>query len=341
MLPRVETPRPERQALTRRLLAPALLGALLAVQAPGMAAPPAGEARAEVVARVNGRPILRRDFDLAVQLQFRGRLPGIVGLKELQAVRDKVLERLIENELLYQKAVKTESAVPDGEVENDLEKMRAGFPSAAEFADVLQQNGVGEAEFKDQLRRTLIVTRFVDREIVGDIRVADEEVRRYYEQNPAGMTRPEAVRLSQILVRVAPGASQEARAAARQKIEAILKEVRAGGDFAQLARKHSEGPEAAGGGDAGLLIKGKGPPAIERVAFSLQPGQASDVIESRRGFHIIKVGEKRPEGPVPFEEIKETIRARLVAREREDKIRAYVDQLKEKARVERSLPSAS
>ncbi|PYT14803.1 MAG: hypothetical protein DMF51_07805 [Acidobacteria bacterium] len=90
-----------------------------------------------------------------------------------------------------------------------------------------------------------------------------------------------------------------------------------------------------------MLIKGKGPPAIERVAFTLQPGQTSDVIESRRGFHIIQVTEKRPEGPIPLDQAKEKIRARLAARERQDKIRAYVDQLREQARVERLLPAAS
>src|SRR5206468_3769663 len=103
----------------------------------------------------------------------------------------------------------------------------------------------------------------------------------------------------------------------------------------------SEGPEASKGGDVGILIKGKGPPAIEQVAFTLQPGQISDVIESRRGFHIIQVSEKRPEGTIPFDQAKDKIRALLAARERQDKIRAYVDQLKEQARVERNLPAAS
>lgn len=321
-------------------LVPFLIGALLAPAAPGHAAPPGGDSRAEAVAKVNGRPILRRDFELAVQLQFRGRRSG-GGLQELQAVREKVLERLIENELLYQKAARADSTVPDTLIEEEFRRMRDGFPSAAEFADALRENGVSEELFREQLKRTLIVTRFVDGEIAGGLAATDEDVRRYYDQNPAEMVRPEAVRLSQIVVRLAPAATQAQRTAARQKIEAILKEVRAGGNFARLARRHSEGAEAAAGGDAGLLIKGKGPPAIERVAFSLQPGLASDVIESRLGLHIIKVGERRPEGPAPFDEVKEAIRARLLARERQARIRTYVDRLKEQAKVERNLPSPS
>ncbi len=317
-----------------------LTGSLLALAAACLAAAPAGDSQAEFVAKVNGRPILRRDFELAVQLQFRGRRGG-GGLKELQAVREKVLERLIESELLYQKAARADSTVQEALIEEEFGNLRDSFRSAGEFANVLRENGVSETEFREQIRRTLIVTRFVDGEITGGLAATDEDVRRYYDQNPAEMVRPEAVRLSQIVVRLAPAATQAQRAAARQKIEAILKEVRAGGDFAQLARRHSEGAEASAGGDAGLLIKGKGPPAIERVAFSLQPGQASDVIESRLGLHIIKVGERRPEGAAPFEEVKEAIRARLLAREREARIRAYVDRLKERAKVERNLPAAS
>jgi peptidyl-prolyl cis-trans isomerase C len=294
----------------------------------------------EVMARVNGNAILRRDFDMAVQVQFRGRRQA-VGIKELQAVRDRVLERLIENELLYQKAVKKETPVPAKDVETELEKIKAGFPSAAVFASTLKDSGVDEAEFKDQVRRTLLVTRFVDREVVGDIKVTDEDVRRYYDQNPTEVNRQEAVHLAEILVRVAPGAAQNERAKAREKIEAILKELKSGADFADLARKYSDGPEARNGGDTGWLPRGKGPPAIMEIAFALQPGQTSDVVETRLGFHILKVLGKREAGPIPFDEAKERIRMRLVVREREARIRSYVDDLKEKAHIERGPGSTS
>ncbi len=357
MRPQKTDPAPSRRGGGRRGLATAALGALLLLAGPigrafaadgGAAAAPdaktraaSGDSAADVVARVNGRPILRRDFDLAVQIQFRGRRPSNVGLKELQAARAKVLEHLIENELLYQKASKTDGTVPDKDVDLEYQKIRDGFPSVDDFSQTLRDNGVSEAEFRSQIRRTLIVTRFVEQVVVADVRVTDDDVKHYYDQNPTEMARHEAVSLRQIVVHVAPDASVETRARARQKIEEILKELRSGGDFAVLARRHSEGPEASKGGDVGILIKGKGPPAIEQAAFTLQPGQISDVIESRRGFHIIQVTEKRPEGTIPFEQAKEKIRARLAARERQDKLRAYVDQLKEQARVERNLPAAS
>lgn len=302
------------------------------------AAPSSAKGAGDVVARVNGKPILRRDYDLAVQIQFRSRRNS-VGLDELKVVRDRVLERLIENELLYQKASAQAVPVSDAEVQKEFTAIRDGYGSPAEFTALLQGHGVSESEFRDQLKRTLLVTRFVDREIGAGTPVTDDEVRRYYDQNPAEMERKEAVHLAQILVRAAPDAPASVRGVARQKIEEILKEARAGTAFEELAKKYSEGLDAKNGGDTGWMPRGSGPPAIERIAFSLPPGLISDVVESRLGFHLLKVIEKRPAGAVPFENAKERIRTRLQARARDARIRAYVDDLKERARIERLAAS--
>ena len=313
---------------------------------PPSAGPPAGRAHGaapagDVVARVNGQPVLRRDFDLAVQMQFSGRRPTSVRLEELRAVRDKVLDRLIDSELLYQAASKSGAAVADGDVEAEFTRIRERFEKPETFQQMLKDNQVSEAQFREQLRRSLAVTRFVDKEVTGDLKVTDEDVKLYYDQNPGEMKRSEAVRLSEILVRVPPGASARARASARERIEAILKELRAGGDFADLARRHSEGPEAKRGGDGGWLPRGGGPPPIERAAFAMQPGDVSDIIETRLGYHIVKVGERRPEGAIPFDEAKALIRAKLLVRQREEKLQEYVGGLRQKARIERHLTPAS
>ena len=106
----------------------------------------------------------------------------------------------------------------------------------------------------------------------------------------------------------------------------------------------AEAADKVDGGDIGWysrdMLKQVEPETVDKF-FALQAGQISDVIESRRGFHIIQVTDKRPEGTIPFDQAKDKIRARLLARERQDKLRAYVDQLKEQARVERNLPAAS
>jgi len=297
----------------------------------------ATEETPEVVARVSGRPILRRDFDLAVQLRFAGRRTGRVGLAELRAVKLQVLERLIDAELIHQEAGRSSIRVKDTEVDAEVARVRGPFPDEAAFTAFLDEQGVTPAEFREQMRRSLLVARFVEREVVGNSEVSDKDVRLHYEQNPAEMTRPEALRLSQIMERVPARASTAERAAARQKMEAVFKELRNGADFAELARKHSQGPEADRGGDTGWVSRGSLPPPIERAAFALQEGSHSDIVETRLGLHILKVTERRPEGPIPFDEARASIRTGIIERRRDEALRSHVEALRQKATIERLL----
>ncbi len=323
-----------------RLLISGLLaaGLMMGVARPGHAGAPAGAASGKTaadaaVARVNGRPILRRDFDLAVQLQFQGRRANVL-LAELQTVRTRVLEGMIDNELLYQDAGRSRQNIPDADVDVEIARIRGVLSAPGDLDTLLRTFATSEADFRSQVRRTLVVTRHVEREIAGKSEVSDEDVRRYYDQNPAEMARRERVRVSQILVRV-PGETAAARATAREKIEAILKEIRDGRDFADAARRFSEGAEASQGGDIGWIVRGGGTPVIERAALVLGIGEISDVVETRLGLHLLKATDRQPEGVVPFDEAREAIRARLVARDREQKIEKYVERLKERATVER------
>jgi len=315
-----------------------VLGCLLALGAGGgsaLAAERKAPPPADVVARVNGRPILGRDFNLAVQLSLRRRR-GDVSLADLQATRDAVLDAQIDNELLYQQATGSAIAVTPAEVRDEESRMREGLGDA-ELAALLEESGVSAEDFTEQVRRTLLVTRFVKDRVIAGVTVGDDEVRRAYDQNPRDMVRPDAVRISQIVLRVAPDAAPAVRAGVRQKMEAILQEVRAGRDFAELARKYSEGPEAARGGDAGLLTRGGGgPPAIEEAAFNLKPGAVSDVLETRMGFHVIKVQDARAGGAIPFEEAQKSIRARLESAAREAKLHDYIAGLRQRAQIVKS-----
>lgn len=294
------------------------------------------------VARVNGRPILRSEFDMAVQLQFTNKHGNRVGVGELRATREKVLESLIDGELLYQKAIDKGIRVKEKDVTAEVEKIRGRFESEEAFNRTLRANATSEDVFREQMRRSLIITRFVDREVLRGVRVRDEDVHRYYNQNPAELTRKESIPIRQILIRVDPNGPRQSRRLAREKIEAILSELVAGANFENMARRYSEGPGASAGGDRGILIKGGGaPPLLERAAFSMSADEISDIIETQRGFHLLQVGERRPAGVVAFAEVKDRIRARLESTARDEAVRSYVDSLSEKAEIERLLLESS
>ncbi len=323
-----------------------LAGALFFAGAgPRAATPPAGApsaatpapATTSIVARVNGVPIPRRAFDMAVQMQFRQRGPGERRHEDLQAVRDKALEALIDNELLYQKAVQAKTTATDAEVKVELQALEKSLGTPEEVAAFLKQNGLVEKDLRDEVRRTLIVRRFTDATLPAPAAPTEAAERATYDAHPEMFARPEAVRIAQILVRTAPAAGRAERDAARQKIEDILKELKAGNDFGEMARAHSEGTEAPHNGESGWVWAGGGAlPPVERAALSLQTGQMSDVVESRRGFHLIKALERRPAGVVPFDEVKERIGARLAGESRDLRVRAYVATLRKSAKIERT-----
>src|SRR6202045_4762873 len=129
--------------------------------------------------------------------------------------------------------------------------------------------------------------------------VTDQDLQAYYDQHRDEYRVPEQVKVSHILIKTplpAPGAKEDEKAIAdaRAKAEGVLKELKAGGDFAKLAEKYSDDPGSAkSGGDLGWIGRGRTVPEFEKAVFSLGKGQTSDLVKSSYGFHIIRVEDKQ------------------------------------------------
>ncbi len=146
----------------------------------------------------------------------------------------------------------------------------------------------------------------------GDVEISDAEVEEYYNKNIERFSHEEEVKASHILVKTAPGASQEEKDAARAKADDLLKQLQGGADFATLAKANSDDPGSKNnGGDLGWFGRGKMVPSFDDAAFSLQPGELSGIVESNYGFHIIKVEQQRPQGVQALDEVSESIKAIL------------------------------
>jgi len=173
----------------------------------------------------------------------------------------------------------------------------------------------------EELRKRLVVQR-VMRQYQTPPTISDEQVRTYYDQNPTLYSTTQ-IHASHILLKD--------EAAAR----AVLAEVKASPDkFADIAREKSTDPVSAKkGGDLGTFGPGRMVPDFERVAFSLKPGEISDVVKTQYGYHIILVSERKEGDQRPFEQVKEQIRATLRNKALQDQVQGHFDQLRKDADV--------
>ena len=145
-------------------------------------------------------------------------------------------------------------------------------------------------------------------DVKGRVKVTDGEARLYYTQHLSDYRIPNRVKVAQILFKTA-GKTHAEIAAIEKKAQDVLNQIRGGADFAEMAKKDSEDSTAANGGELGWLVRGQAD--FENAAFSLQPGQVSDVVRTDSGIHIIKVEDKQTAHLQTFDEVKGSIIADL------------------------------
>ncbi|MFH1932993.1 MAG: peptidylprolyl isomerase [Pseudomonadota bacterium] len=288
---------------------------------------------------VNGTVITQEDLDRELSvIQQRLLTEGkVLNESQLLETKKNVLEGLINVELLYQEAQMQGAKVSDEAINEQLGTVKSRFPNEDELKSSLSKMNLTEAELITQIKRALTVQQFIDKKFVQTVTVSDKETRAYYDANQAAFKQPEQVKASHILIKVGPQADEPQKAAARKKIEEIQQRVQKGEDFAALAKEFSEGPSNAKGGDLGYFRKGQMMKPFEEAAFALKPGEVSDIVETSFGYHLIKLVDKKPEGTIAYEDIKDRIQEYLKQKKVREQVDLYVADLRGKAKVEQFL----
>ncbi|MDY6988862.1 MAG: peptidylprolyl isomerase [Thermodesulfobacteriota bacterium] len=288
------------------------------------------------VAAVNGAVITQAQFDREFSLAKRRFHMGGKALTDSQvsAIRKDTLERLIDVELLYQESQKKGIKADEAELDERLKKR---FPDEAEFKKIVKRMNLTEDALKSQFLRGMAIQTFLDKEIAQKIAVPDKEIKEYYDSHPELFKQPEQVQASHILVKVDPKAEASQKAEVRKKIEQIQDRLKKGEDFSALAKEASQCPSGAKGGDLGYFRQGQMVKPFEAVAFSLKPGEVSDIVETKFGYHLIKVKDKKAEATTPYKEVKERIVENLKREKVQKEVDLYVAKLKGEAKVEKFL----
>jgi len=171
-------------------------------------------------------------------------------------------------------------------------------------------------EVKDKIEmmtNEILAQAYVQKEIVEKIAFSEDDVRRYYESHQGEFTRPEAVNVRQVFIGVDASSSVEMRNKAKAEAESIRKKLEQGENFASLTGQFSENPETKEKGHSlGFVTRGRLAPELDKVVFSLQPGQISKVIETPQGYYIMKVDGKREAVIEPFDTVKDHIREKAL-----------------------------
>ena len=284
-------------------------------------------------ARVNGEAIERWEFDNAVK-RIEARAGGPVPPEKRDEVLRGVLDQLVAYHLLAQESRARKIAIGDPEVEARLADIRKSFPSEDAFTKGIASQGLTPEHLRLQTRTSLEVAEMLDAEsrrrswcrttsehvLPAEPRALKQVRQRQREPHPLG---------------VAQDATPAQRPKRRPRRRLALKQVRAGADFATIAKAVSQDPGSApNGGDLGFFPKGQMNPQFEDAAFGTKTGAVSPVVETPFGFHIIKVHGRRAPRTAPLTEVSGQIKDFLTQGQREQKLEQFVEQVKAKGKIE-------
>jgi peptidyl-prolyl cis-trans isomerase C len=306
---------------------------------PGQAAQPAAPPKPvpqqlpPVVARVNGEDVKKEDFERMIHtIESRAGQP--IPPDRRDEILRNALDQLVVYTLLSQEAKARGIKVEQSEIDAKMNELRQQFPDQGAYDKALKDRGMTSDSLRHDAVVDLSVNKLMDAEVATLPGPSDKEAREFYDKNPDKFKQEESVRASHILIRVDPNADAATKAKAKAEIDSVLKQARAGADFAKLAQQHSQDGSAAQGGDLNYFSKGQMVPQFEQVAFSLKPGQISDVVTTQFGYHIIKVTDKKPARTVPFEEAAAQIKQYLEQDRKRQHADAFIEGLKKKSKIE-------
>jgi peptidyl-prolyl cis-trans isomerase C len=288
----------------------------------------------DVVARVNGEAVSKADFDRAIAA-LEARNGGPVPAEQRDQIFRSVLDQVVSYRVLVQESRARKIAVDDAEVDTRIKQIQGQFPSEEAFKQMLTSRKTTVEQMRADVRQDTAVQKLIEGEVTPKSVVTPEQVSDFYTKNPDQFKQPERVRASHILIMVPKGAEASVKEQARTKAADILKDVKAGKDFAALATQHSQDPGSAkNGGDLGFFAPGQMVGPFNDVAFKLAPGTVSELVETDFGFHIIKVAEKQAGRTIPLDEVRPQLEQYLERQNREQQTDAFVNGLKAKGKIE-------
>jgi len=297
-----------------------------------------------VAVAVNGVNITEGEVDKLVNMQLAGmaaqapkRSPEFIE-QYRKLIRQQAVDAIIMGRLLDEKVKETNIVVTEEDAINRLKEvasLQKPALSLEDFKKKMEEYGQNFNEVKDQVRKGLSYQKLIETQPGGKISITEDDAKNYYSENQKRFETPEQLRASHILITPDPNAPDpnQAKAKAKAKIQGLLEQIKAGADFAQLAKTNSACPSASRGGDLDFFPRGQMEPAFEKVAFATDVNQVSDIVETSYGYHIIKVTDRKAASVIPFEQVKDQLINQLKQRKQSEFAQQYVQSLRASAKI--------
>ncbi len=296
---------------------------------PALPAPPPitpnGTVVEDAVARVNDQIITRTEYEAAEQQLLEQARQDNISQAELDDRVHNLLRDLIDEQLLLSKG-KELGITGDAETIRELDDIRKknNLPSMEALEKAAAQQGVSFEDFKQHIRDQIIRQQVVRDQVGSHLNMTHADELAYYEAHKQDFTVPEQVHLSEILIPTPENATQAQLDAAQAKADGIAGKLRAGANFAALARTDSGGPNAAAGGDLGDWKRGTLGDVLEKATFSLPVGGNTDPIRTRQGYVILHVDSHQQAGVPPLSDVEGRVQEALYFQQLQPALRAYL-----------------
>lgn len=322
----------------------------------------AGQVVEEIVARVNNQIITKSEFARSKdQLRDEVKQQDANNADKVYADREKdVLRDLIDQQLLLEKG-KDLGISADTDLIKQLDQMRKDMKldSMEALEKEAEKQGISWEDFKQTQKNQIITRKVIGEEVGGHLAISKEEEQKFYDDHKDEMQHAEFIRLSEILITpkaITPApdpnatnsgssaqtpldetakqaADADALSAAETKAKDLLKQLRDGAAFEDIAKKYSDGPSAADGGALGTFERGKLAKELEDRTFAMKAGEITDVIRVKQGYAILKVDDHQMAGVPAMKDVLPRIQDALYYQKLQPALRAYLTKLREEAYI--------
>ena len=289
----------------------------------------------KVVAVVNGAELTEADLqqEINIIMPMNQAFHGKTSVEKMDKIKADALKNLVDSELRAQDALAKGMKIPSAIFDEEYNKMVTRFKTKKELIAAYQNAGFTEKSFKWVIERKLLAEKSRLAEVDGAVTISPEKVKNHYTTNVAKYSKPEEFRASHILIKVDPSLPTEEKTALKAKTEMLLKRIKAGESFEEIASNESDDLSKIKGGDLGYFHAGQTVAEFEEALLKLKVGETSGVVETLYGFHIIRLTEKRAPRLIPFDEIQDKLKKDLVDSEKKQLLENWMARLYKNAKI--------